>query len=120
MPGLFVRSEVEQLAEQALLLFVPVVVLAPVAGIIVAVTVILLVPVVVAGRRGRGTRRFGWRRLRDNGRRALDDLVELTAIQPHAAALRAVVDLDALAVGHDQGDVAGGTLHGVAPVWIPQ
>ena len=33
---------------------------------------------------------------------ALDDLVQLAAVQPDAAALRAVVDLDALAIGHHQ------------------
>jgi hypothetical protein len=48
--------------------------------------------------------------------RSLNDLVQLTAIEPHPPALRAVIDLDALAVGHDQGDIAGGTLHGAAPV----
>src|SRR4030095_16350154 len=35
-------------------------------------------------------------------RRALDDLVELPAIQPHAAAGRAIVDLDAGALRHDE------------------
>jgi hypothetical protein len=37
------------------------------------------------------------------GRRApLDDLVELAAIEPDAAAGRAIVDLDAMALGHDE------------------
>ena len=43
--------------------------------------------------------------------RALDDLVELAAVEPHAAARGAVVDLDALALGHRQVDVAHGALH---------
>jgi hypothetical protein len=43
--------------------------------------------------------------------RALDDLVKLTAIKPHAATLRAIVDLDAQAVGHDKIDGTHGTLH---------
>ena len=43
---------------------------------------------------------------------ALDDLVELAAVEPHAAAGGAVVDLDAGAVGHDEdGFGAGGALH---------
>src|SRR5687768_11391849 len=42
---------------------------------------------------------------------ALDDLVEFAAVEPDASALGAVVDLDALSVGHDQGEVATGTIH---------
>src|SRR3546814_16786383 len=43
---------------------------------------------------------------------AFDEAVEFAAVQPDAAALRAVVDLDALAIGHGEVQVvAGGTLH---------
>ncbi|SDX31739.1 hypothetical protein SAMN05443573_12154 [Celeribacter indicus] len=42
-------------------------------------------------------------------RAALDDLVQLTPVQPDAAALRAIVDLYALAVRHYQIDPAMGT-----------
>ncbi|OOL33909.1 hypothetical protein BOO94_31315 [Pseudomonas sp. FSL W5-0299] len=40
---------------------------------------------------------------------ALDDLVELASIQPNATAFRTIVDLDALALAHDQIDPAGRT-----------
>ena len=43
-------------------------------------------------------------------RRAFDDLVELTAIQPDATTLGAVVDFNPLPFGHFQIDVAYGTL----------
>src|SRR5690242_3535532 len=36
----------------------------------------------------------------------LDDLVELAAIEPDAAAFRAIVDLDVFTLGHDQVDLA--------------
>src|SRR5690606_6714068 len=100
------RSEIEQLAEQVLFLLVPVVVRIPlvVAGLLVTR---LLVTWLFKRRRARGLR---WRRHR--GARAFDQHVQLAAIQPDAAALRAVVDLDALAVGHGQLDVgADGTIH---------
>ena len=37
---------------------------------------------------------------------ALDDLVEFAAIEPDAATLRAIVDLDALPFAHDEIDAA--------------
>ena len=37
---------------------------------------------------------------------ALDDLVELAAIEPDPTALRAIVDLDALPLAHDEIDAA--------------
>ena len=43
---------------------------------------------------------------------AFDDLVELAPIEPDAAALRAIVDLDALAVAHRQRDPADRAVHG--------
>ena len=49
---------------------------------------------------------------RDDGRRAVEQLVEFTPIQPDAAAAWAVIDLDALSIGHDQrGLGAVGTFH---------
>ena len=41
--------------------------------------------------------------------RPLDDLVELTAVQPHPAAAGVVVDFDALALGHLQHGLAADT-----------
>src|SRR5690606_15930586 len=43
---------------------------------------------------------------------ALDDLVELAAVEPDAAALRAIVDLDPLAVAHRQRHAADRAGHG--------
>jgi hypothetical protein len=43
--------------------------------------------------------------------RALYDLIQFTAIEPHTPAIGTVVDLYALPVGHDQGFVAFGTFH---------
>src|SRR3546814_16320521 len=61
------------------------------------------------------------------GAAAIEVLVERAAIEPHAAAARAVVDLDAAALGHDQGLVVHRTFHGrhssvptgilVFPIW---
>src|SRR5690606_13885854 len=43
--------------------------------------------------------------------RAVDDLVELTAVEPHASARGAVVDLDPLALGHDERGLVDGAQH---------
>jgi hypothetical protein len=45
-------------------------------------------------------------------RPALDQLVELTALLPDAPALRAAVDLDALAIAHDES--GSGTSPGIS------
>jgi hypothetical protein len=45
------------------------------------------------------------------GHGPLQYLVEFTAIEPHAAALRTIVNLDSLPIGHNEIDFAGGTLH---------
>src|SRR3546814_18762152 len=50
-------------------------------------------------------------RLRHGGFGALDDLVELPAIEPHPAALRAEVDFDALPLGDRPRDLANGDEH---------
>lgn len=42
-------------------------------------------------------------------RSALDNLVEFAAIEPHAPAFGAIVDFYALALAHDQIDLANGT-----------
>src|SRR5690606_27404265 len=47
---------------------------------------------------------------------ALDDLVELAAVEPDAAAGGAVVDLDAAALAHLEHGSVGGALHGEPPV----
>jgi hypothetical protein len=68
----------------------------------------LTVVIPIAARRGLGLalRRSGGRRL---ACAALDDLVELAAVEPDAAALRAVIYLDALALAHDQSHTTGRT-----------
>src|ERR687894_2887905 len=43
--------------------------------------------------------------------RPLENLVQLAAVQPDAPALRAVVDLDALSLGHAQFASVNGTVH---------
>src|SRR3546814_7347294 len=52
--------------------------------------------------RGRGAGRGGGRSVA-----ALDDLVEFAAIEPYAAALRAIIDLDPLTFRHRQIHAAG-------------
>src|SRR3546814_12391065 len=53
-------------------------------------------------------------RLRHGGFGALDDLVELPAIEPHPAALRAEVDFAALPLGDRQRDLANGAEHALS------
>src|SRR3546814_19047839 len=53
-------------------------------------------------------------RLRHGGFGALDDLVELPAIEPHPASLRAEVDFDALPLGDRQRDLAKGAEHALS------
>jgi hypothetical protein len=43
--------------------------------------------------------------------RAIDDFVQTAAIDPDAAAAWTVVDLDALALGHFEFDIAGWAIH---------
>src|SRR5690606_32861776 len=85
--------EVEQLVEERLA-FAVTAALAIVP--LVAIALVRIAPVVLAAA---PAGRFGLRRA---ACRALDDLVELAAIEPDAAAFRAVVDLDALPVRHQQ------------------
>ena len=54
--------------------------------------------------------RPGGRHRRDR-RSAFDDLVEFTAIKPHAPALRAVVDLNTASVTHYEQGVIGRAFH---------
>jgi len=56
-------------------------------------------------RLGNGLRR---RRPRFIGRVALDDLVQLSSVQPNAAAFGAIVDLDALSIRHRKVDATMG------------
>ena len=62
-----------------------------------------------------------WRRWARNKRRSgchlvarpINDFVELAPVEPHTTAVRAVVDLHAVAVGHDEVDPSiNGTLLG--------
>ncbi|OLN30016.1 hypothetical protein DVDV_0811 [Desulfovibrio sp. DV] len=49
---------------------------------------------------------------------AFDNLVQLASVEPDAATLRTVVDLDAASLRHMEGDGAFGTLHGGSPQWV--
>ena len=51
---------------------------------------------------------------------ALQNLVELAPVEPDAAALRAIVDLDALALAHHQRDGAMGAGHGAGHSTLPR
>lgn len=44
--------------------------------------------------------------------RSFDDFVQFAPIEPHTTALGAIIDFHTLAVGHHQGNVAVGTVHG--------
>src|SRR3546814_2724424 len=90
------QSEIEEFAEEGFRLLA--------VGLVTVLGMRFAVVLPRGCRRGRrGCRR---------GAAAIDDLVELAAIEPHAAAARAVVDLDAAALGHDQGLVVHRTFHG--------
>ena len=54
-----------------------------------------------------------WRRCRSDGGGGspFNDLIQLTPVEPYTAALRTLIDFNALAVGHDHIDVAGGAFH---------
>ena len=94
-------AEVEQVAEKRLLLFVGI---TPVAVLVVAVTVAAVMIVVmttcVMPARDRHTCRCRLRLADRFFSGALDQFVELTAIQPHAATCRAIIGFDSLAVRH--------------------
>src|SRR5687768_13727158 len=94
----------------------------PTPVVIVVVIIIVAPPRTV--RRGRRRRlrvpicRCGGRLLRRRSDRlllecglSLDDLVQLAAVEPHAAALRAVVDLDPLPLTHHQRYAAMWAVH---------
>src|SRR3546814_8583092 len=81
------QSEIEEFAEEGFLLLA--------VGLVTVLGMRFAVVLPRGCRRGRrGCRR---------GAAAIDDLVELDAIEPHAAAARAVVELGAAALGHAQG-----------------
>jgi hypothetical protein len=73
----------------------------------------MIVMAVIVAMAARVVRR---RRLCEAGHRlrraALDDLVQLAAVELDAAAIRAIVDLYPLPFRHDQRSPAGGTAHG--------
>lgn len=76
---------------------------------VVAVALVVMAAVaLVGGRRQRGAAGGGG----DVGGGALQDLVQFAAIEPDAAALRAIIDLDPLALAHHEGDGAMGAGHG--------
>nr|WP_231971795.1 hypothetical protein [Sulfurifustis variabilis] len=89
--------EVEEIPEEpaaSLSVATAMTIVVPVA--IVAIPVVVSIPIFTARRRGgrcRGGGRF---------RRPIDQFVELAAIQPDPTAFRAIVDLDALSLGHQK------------------
>src|SRR5688500_5207803 len=106
--------EVEDVVEERALL------LLAVPGILVPQAVVIAGPLLVAGAvvlvgsligrsRRRGRRRPVLAAELAGG--ALDDLVELTAVEPDTATGRAVVDLDTLAIGHEERGAVSGTQH---------
>jgi hypothetical protein len=111
MSLMFSRSiEIEKVTEKRFLA-TRVFTLAALIAVLIAVVamgavlalVAALVPLLASARL-----RFGRRRLR----RAPDDLIEVSTVEPYAAALRAIIDLDALAHGHEQfGIGAHGAFH---------
>lgn len=103
--GLVVRrpihsSSVEQFAQEALAatLMAPLVAVLPA---MIAMATIVEHPGATAARRRRDVAAGA----------ALDDLVEFAAIEPDASALRAVINLDALSVAHDQCDATNWAIH---------
>jgi hypothetical protein len=99
--------ELEKIGQEGL----PLIAIRPTMLVMISSVPLMLVPVVIGVCTPRivivGTRR--WRsgtglvgtRYVTGLDRALDDLVEFAAIEPDAATLRTVVDLDALAISHD-------------------
>ena len=84
-----------------------------------ALAAVIWLPIVLlrVGRRGIGGRCGGGVMLRWVLRRhflgaALDDFVEFAAVQPDSAALRALIDFDALPLTHGEGNVANRARHG--------
>src|SRR5690606_21991170 len=108
-PTRLVEVEVEQLVEEGLALAVtPAIAVVPLVPVTVVTGALVGVrPIIVAL-----SRRFA---LRHHRRRPLDDLVELAAIEPNAAAFRAIVDLDALPVRYQQLRLVYRALHGRLP-----
>src|SRR5690606_25996834 len=113
----WVTPSVENVLEPALALLVG---LAAVATLAAAAVAIAAVGVAVgrpgtlsaAGMKRCGRLRTG-RSRRSRGRRtAVDDLVELSAVEPDATALRTIVDLDPLAIAHRERHAADRALHG--------
>jgi hypothetical protein len=97
-----VRVLVEQFLEEALAALVGLVPVMALAGIGRLTPLRLRL-----GRRGGLLRRRGGARLGV----ALDDLVELAAVEPDSPALRAIVDLDPRSLAHRQGGSVGGAKH---------
>src|SRR3546814_20811459 len=94
------QSEIEEFAEEGFLLLA--------VGLVTVLGMRFEVVLPRGCRRGRrGCRR---------GAAAIDELVELAAIEPHAPADRARVELDAAPLGQDQGLVVPRTFHGRSPL----
>src|SRR5688500_9530992 len=89
---------IEQLSPEALAFLVVVVAIALVAVIRGGVAALIVVVIVVAISAG-----------------ALDELVELTAVEPDAAAVGADIDLDAAALGDAEGLITVGAFHALHP-----
>src|SRR5687767_9112563 len=88
-------AEVENIVEERLAALL----LRPVA--VAGIRTLILIPPVFIRRLGSALRVVGLLGLALR-RSPLENLVELAPVEPHAAALGAIVDLDAVALGHDQ------------------
>src|SRR3954452_16973405 len=99
-------SEIEDVAEERFAL-------TAVAGSVVVIVVTmapnLMIPVAMLRRAARLIVTAAGRGRRGHG--ALDDLVELAAVKPDAAAFRTILDLNALAIRHHQIDGTSRILH---------
>lgn len=56
------------------------------------------------------------RRRRNTGAATFDDLIQLTAIKPNTATLRAIINLDTLPVAHRKGNGANRALHSMGMI----
>src|SRR5690606_6251013 len=106
--------EVEQLVQKRFSLAIPALAVAPLVAITLVALALVRVSAAVVFRPAR--RRL---RLRSRGR-PLDDLVELAAIEPDAAALRTIVDLDALPGRHQPARLVYRTFHPLLLVRDPR
>lgn len=105
--------KIEEVAEEPFLFFVFVV---RVVVRLVAIITVLFIGIVIIGSLLK--RLAGWCLIlltllqpAVKGIGAFNDLIELATIQPYAPAFRAIINLHAVAVSHDEGFITIGTIH---------